>query len=157
MRGAPGRGYFFAVGTGKRSLFSRFALRVSEASGSPRAFAGACAVIVVWAAVGPVFHWSDSWQLVVNTGTTIVTFLMVFLLQSTQNRESRALHLKLDELIRSQTRARNIFADLEHATDEELAELEGEFRRIRARAEARVIAKDPQAAARAAEASSQGH
>jgi low affinity Fe/Cu permease len=140
------------VETGRRSLFSRFAVWVSEALGSPRAFAGACAVIVAWAAMGPAFHWSDSWQLVVNTGTTIVTFLMVFLVQATQNRESRALHLKLDELIRSQSKARNIFAGLEHATDDEIAELEGEFRKIRARAEARIIAKDPAAAARAAEA-----
>jgi low affinity Fe/Cu permease len=140
------------VGTGKRSLFSSFAVWVSEALGSPRAFAAACLVIVAWAALGPVFGWSDSWQLVVNTGTTIVTFLMVFLVQATQNRESRALHLKVDELIRSQKRARNIFADLEHATDEELAELEGEFRKIRARAEARVIAKAPDSAPRAADA-----
>jgi low affinity Fe/Cu permease len=99
-------------------------------------------VIVAWALLGPFFQWSDSWQLVVNTGTTIVTFLMVFLVQATQNRESRALHLKLDELIRSQARARNIFAALEDATDEELEELEAEFRKVRARAEARVLAKD---------------
>jgi low affinity Fe/Cu permease len=122
---------------------------VSEALGTPRAFAGACGVIVAWAALGPLFRWSDSWQLVVNTGTTIVTFLMVFLVQATQNRESRAVHLKLDELIRAQKRARNIFAALEDATDDELAELEGEFRKIRARAEARVLAKDPASAAAA--------
>ncbi len=131
---------------GRRSPFSRFALAVSEATGSPRAFALAVAIIATWALTGPLFGWSDSWQLVVNTGTTIVTFLMVFLVQATQNRESRALHLKLDELIRSQKRARNIFADLEHATDEELAELEGEFRKIRARAEARGIANDAEGA-----------
>jgi low affinity Fe/Cu permease len=129
---------------GKRSLFTRFAVGVSEAAGTPRAFGAALAVIVVWAITGPLFGWSDSWQLVVNTGTTIVTFLMVFLVQTTQNRESRALHLKLDELIRSQKRARNIFTALEDATDEELGELEGEFRKIRARAEARGIAKDAQ-------------
>ncbi|HEX9241049.1 MAG TPA: low affinity iron permease family protein [Anaeromyxobacter sp.] len=123
-------------------FFSRFALWVSDATGTPRAFIGALAIVVLWAASGPLFGWSDSWQLVVNTGTTIVTFLMVFLVQATQNRESRALHLKLDELIRSQKRARNIFADLEHATDEELAELEAEFRRIRVRAEARASAKE---------------
>jgi low affinity Fe/Cu permease len=114
---------------------------VSDATGSPRAFTAALMLIVVWGLTGPLFAWSDSWQLVVNTGTTIVTFLMVFLVQATQNRESRALHLKLDELIRSQKRARNIFASLEDATDEELAELEAEFRRIRARAEARASAK----------------
>jgi low affinity Fe/Cu permease len=127
---------------GRHTVFARFAQRVSDAAGTPRAFVGALAVIVGWAALGPVYGWSDSWQLVVNTGTTIVTFLMVFLVQATQNRESRALHLKLDELIRSQKRARNIFADLQHATDEELAELEAEFRKIRARAEARGLARD---------------
>lgn len=132
------------MANGRQSLFSRFALRVSEAVGTPRAFVAACAVIVLWAALGPLFHWSDSWQLVVNTGTTIVTFLMIFLVQATQNRESRALHLKLDELIRTQGKARNIFADLEHATDEELAELEAEFRKVRARAEARALAKGAQ-------------
>ena len=126
---------------GSRPAFARFALRVSQVAGTSRAFGLALGVIVVWAATGPLFRWSDSWQLVVNTGTTIVTFLMVFLVQSTQNRESRALHLKLDELIRSQARARNIFAALQDATDEELGELEAEFRRIRARAEARALAK----------------
>jgi low affinity Fe/Cu permease len=140
------------VGTGKRSPFARFALWVSETLGSPRAFAAACLVIVAWAALGPLFRFSDSWQLVVNTGTTIVTFLMIFLVQATQNRESRALHLKLDELIRSQTRARNIFASLEDATDEELGELEAEFRKIRARAAARGLAKADPSAANAADA-----
>jgi low affinity Fe/Cu permease len=126
---------------GRHSLFARFALRVSETAGTPHAFVAALAVIVLWAVTGPVFGWSDSWQLVVNTGTTIVTFLMVFLVQTTQNRESRALHLKLDELIRSQGKARNIFAALEDATDEELAEFEAEFRKIRARAGARARGK----------------
>ncbi len=120
-----------------KAVFSRFALWVSEAAGTPLAFGLAFLTIVVWAVTGPIFGFSDSWQLVINTGTTIVTFLMVFLIQATTNRESRALHLKVDELIRAQRHARNIFADLEHATDEELAELQGEFRRIRARAEAR--------------------
>ena len=138
-----------------RPPFSRFALWVSQVTGSSRAFGLALAIIVIWAITGPLFGWSDSWQLVVNTGTTIVTFLMVFLVQSTQNRESRALHLKLDELIRSQKRARNIFAALEDATDEELAELEAEFRKIRARAEARVLGKD--AADARAPQGAQGH
>jgi len=119
-----------------KAVFARFALWVSEATGTPRAFTLAFLTNVAWAVTGPVFGFSDSWQLVINTGTTIVTFLMVFLIQATQNRDTRALHLKLDELIRAQRRARNIFADLEHATDEELEALEGEFRRIRARAEA---------------------
>jgi low affinity Fe/Cu permease len=129
-----------------RPLFARFANRTSEAAGSPKAFVVAVVAIAAWAVLGPVFHWSDSWQLVVNTSTTIVTFLMVFLVQATQNRESRALHLKLDELIRVQKRARNIFADLEHATDEEIAQLEAEFRKIRARAEARGMTKGAQGA-----------
>jgi low affinity Fe/Cu permease len=118
-------------------VFRRFALWTSEALGTHRAFLAACLLVAVWAATGPMFHFSDSWQLVINTGTTVVTFLMVFLIQATQNRETRALHLKLDELIRVQTRARNLFANLEHASDEELEELEQEFRRLRARAEAR--------------------
>jgi low affinity Fe/Cu permease len=120
-----------------RGVFARFALWVSGATGTPMAFTIALLTIVAWAVTGPLFGFSDSWQLVINTGTTIVTFLMVFLIQATQNRDTRALHLKLDELIRAQRHARNIFADLEHATDEEIEQLEGEFRRIRARAEAR--------------------
>lgn len=117
--------------------FQRFAYGVSDVTGTPRAFLLALCTVLVWAVSGPLFGFSDSWQLVINTGTTVVTFLMVFLIQATQTRETRALHLKLDELVRSQRRARNIFADLEHATDEELAELEAEFRKVRARAVAR--------------------
>jgi low affinity Fe/Cu permease len=128
-----------------KALFGRFALWVSQAVGTSQAFVVALAVVLVWALTGPAFGFSDSWQLVINTGTTIVTFLMVFLIQATQNRESRALHLKVDELIRSQTKARNLFADLEHATDEELDALEAEFRKVRARAEARQVAKETRA------------
>ncbi len=120
--------------------FRRFAYRTSDLVGSPRAFLWALAIIAAWGATGPFFHYSDTWQLVINTGTSVVTFLMVFLIQATQNRDTRALHLKLDELIRSQRRARNIFADLEHANDDELAELESEFRKLRARAHARETA-----------------
>jgi low affinity Fe/Cu permease len=134
----PGRrAYVWRV----KEIFGRFALWVSQAVGTPQAFVVALAVVVVWAVTGPAFGFSDSWQLVINTGTTIVTFLMVFLIQATQNRESRALHLKVDELIRAQKKARNLFADLEHATDQELDALEAEFRKIRARAEARDAAK----------------
>jgi low affinity Fe/Cu permease len=128
-----------------KALFGRFALWISQAVGTPQAFVAALAVVLVWALTGPAFGFTDSWQLVINTGTTIVTFLMVFLIQATQNRESRALHLKVDELIRSQTKARNLFADLEHATDEELDQLEAEFRKVRARAEARQTAKEARA------------
>ncbi len=121
--------------------FHRFAWRVSERVGSPHAFRAAIGIVGAWAVTGPMFHYSDAWQLVINTGTTIVTFLMVFLIQATQNRDGRATQLKLDELIRSQKRARNVFADLEHATDEELAEFEREFVKIRARAAARQAAR----------------
>jgi low affinity Fe/Cu permease len=121
--------------------FDRFASAASAMAGTYTAFLVAFGVVAVWAITGPLFHFSDSWQLVINTGTTVVTFLMVFLIQATQNRESRALHLKVDELIRAQSRARNLFADLEHATDQELSELEAEFRKLRARAEARGAAK----------------
>lgn len=120
-----------------KESFNRFAALVAAAVGTYRAFMLAMLIVVVWAASGPVFHYSDSWQLIINTGTTVVTFIMVFVIQATQNRETRAIHLKLDELIRSQRKARNIFADLEHATDSELEELEAEFRKIRARAGAR--------------------
>ncbi|MGZ3444354.1 MAG: low affinity iron permease family protein, partial [Myxococcaceae bacterium] len=100
--------------------FRRFANAASRGLGTPLAFALAVLVVVTWAVTGPLFHYSDSWQLVINTGTTVVTFLMVFLIQSTQNREATALHLKLDELIRSTREARNTFAALENAPDEEL-------------------------------------
>jgi low affinity Fe/Cu permease len=111
--------------------FHRFAFGISERMGRPVTFFLALGVVLVWAVTGPLFHFSDTWQLVINTGTTVVTFLMVFLIQATQNRDARALHLKLDELIRSQRRARNVFADLEHASDEELAAFEREFQRLR--------------------------
>jgi low affinity Fe/Cu permease len=88
----------------------------------------------VWAFTGPLFHYSDTWQLVINTGTTIVTFLMVFLIQNTQNRDARVVHLKLDELIRAVGGARNSLVDMEHLSDEELGRLQAEFETLRARA-----------------------
>ena len=108
-------------------VFRRIANRTSHGVGSPWAFVAAAIVIVVWGITGPVFHYSDTWQLVINTGTTIVTFLMVFLIQNTQNRDSHALHLKLDELIRSNSAARNRLMGLENLTDGELEELQNEF------------------------------
>ncbi len=114
-----------------RNLFRRIAHRTSEFVGSPWAFMVACLVIVVWATTGPIFGYSDTWQLVINTGTTIVTFLMVFLIQNTQNRDSLAIHLKLDELIRAVSHARNALIDLEELTDEELEALHEEFRQAR--------------------------
>ena len=104
-------------------------------AGTPIAFMISFGIIVGWAILGPVFHFSDSWQLVINTSTTIVTFLMVFLIQNTQNRDAKAMHLKLDELIRALKRARNEMVDLEELSDEELNKLEDQFRRVRKRAE----------------------
>ena len=111
--------------------FRKFAAVVSQNVGSPWAFVLAIATIVAWLITGPIYHFSDTWQLVINTGTTIVTFLIVFLIQNTQNRDAMAIHLKLDELIRAQRSARNTFADLENATPEELKELQEEFRKLR--------------------------
>jgi low affinity Fe/Cu permease len=115
--------------------FRIFARRCSSILGSPWAFAGALFIIAVWAITGPTFHFSDTWQLIINTGTTIVTFLMVFLIQNTQNRDAKAMHLKLDEVIRALKRARNEMVDLEDLSDEELNKLEDQFRRLRTKAE----------------------
>src|SRR3984893_780549 len=112
-------------------VFRVFARRSSVILGSPWAFAAAILIIAVWATTGPVFHFSDTWQLIINTGTTIVTFLMVFLIQNTQNRDAKAMHLKLDEIIRALKRARNELVDLEELSDEELGRLEGQFKRCR--------------------------
>lgn len=101
--------------------------------GTAWAFCIAVLIIVVWIVTGPKFHYSDTWQLIINTGTTIVTFLMVFLIQNTQNRDAKAIHLKLDELIRALKGARNRLVDLEKLSDEDLAKLEGEFQRLRAK------------------------
>jgi low affinity Fe/Cu permease len=118
-----------------REFFRKFAHRTSEIVGSPWSFLIAVSIIVVWALTGPLFHFSDTWQLVINTSTTIVTFLMVFLIQNTQNRDAKALHLKLDELIRAIKEARNTLVDLEDLSDEELAKLETEFREFRERSD----------------------
>jgi low affinity Fe/Cu permease len=116
-----------------RERFRHFAATTATAVGSPWAFVLAVVVIIAWAVTGPIFGFSDTWQLVINTGTTIITFLMVFLIQNTQNRDARAIHLKLDELIRGLKGPRNKLVDLEDCTDEEIAQLEEEFRRFRAR------------------------
>jgi low affinity Fe/Cu permease len=112
-------------------LFHKFAVKVSKLAGSPWMFAGALALIALWTLTGPVFHFSDTWQLVINTGTTIITFLMVFLIQNTQSRESAAIQLKLDELLRAVTKARTSLVDLEDLSEEELEQLHEEFRRLR--------------------------
>jgi low affinity Fe/Cu permease len=110
--------------------FQVFAAQTARCLGSPWSFVIAVLAVIVWIVTGPLFHFSNAWQLVINTATTIVTFLMVFLIQSTQNRDAKAIHLKLDELIRSST-ARDIFADLENATEAELETFEQEFRKLR--------------------------
>jgi low affinity Fe/Cu permease len=111
--------------------FSHYARVVADALGTPWAFFTACAFVIAWAAAGPLFGFSDAWQLVINTGTTIATFLIVFLIQNTQNRDAKALHLKLDELIRTLRGARNDLIDLEDCTDEELERLQHEFTKLR--------------------------
>jgi low affinity Fe/Cu permease len=110
--------------------FRAFACKASMRLGSHWAFLIAVVIVTLWLVTGPLFHFSDAWQLVINTGTTIVTFLMVFLIQATQNRDATAVHLKLDELIRS-SKARNIFADLENATEAEITAFKNEFRKLR--------------------------
>jgi len=115
--------------------FRIFARRSSMVLGSAWAFASAILIIVVWGLTGPTFHYSDTWQLIINTGTTIVTFLMVFLIQNTQNRDAKAAHLKLDEIIRALKGARNELVDLEKLSDEDLTSLEKQFERVRKQAE----------------------
>jgi low affinity Fe/Cu permease len=120
---------------GSRERFRRLACAAAECVGTYWAFVTALALIAIWAVTGPIFHFSDTWQLVINTATTIVTFLMVFLIQNTQNRDAKAIHLKLDELIRSTSKARNTLVNLENLTDEELAHLQSEFAQLQKRAQ----------------------
>ena len=112
------------------SFFERIATRVAMAAGQPSAFMLAMVVIITWAITGPVFGWSDTWQLVINTGTTIVTFLMVFLIQNAQNRDASAIQAKLDELIRAGGKARNEFIGIEHLSEMELVSLRTALERI---------------------------
>lgn len=111
-------------------LFHKFAHGVSNIVGTSWVFIIAVTIVVVWAATGPMFDYSDTWQLVINTGTTIITFLMVFLIQNTQNRDAKAIHLKLDELIRGVKGARTELVDLEELSDKELEKLQEEFQRL---------------------------
>ena len=112
-----------------------FARRASEVLGSAWVFVLAISVIAIWATTGPFFDYSDTWQLLINTGTTIVTFLMVFIIQNTQNRDSKAVHLKLDELIRSIDNARNQLVNIDRLSDDDLRKLEGQFQRISKKAD----------------------
>ena len=131
--GKPPKGEPHQQPGGLSRLFGDVANKTSQAAGRASTFMLAAGVVVVWAIMGPLFQYSDTWQLVINTGTTIVTFLMVFLIQNSQNRDSAAIQVKLDELIRVST-ARNSFVGIEHLTDEELEEIRGKCER-RAEAE----------------------
>jgi low affinity Fe/Cu permease len=119
-------------GQGTNELFGRFSTAASLCLGSKWAFLIAGGVIAIWAVTGPVFHYSDTWQLILNTGTTIVTFLMVFLIQNTQNRDARAINLKLDELIRAIGGARNQMINIENLTDVELDLLKAQYEKLKA-------------------------
>lgn len=110
-------------------IFTAIASRVSAAAGQPLAFIVAVAVIVIWAVTGPLFDYSDTWQLVINTSTTIITFLMVFVIQNSQNRDAAALQAKLDELIRATAEARNEFIGIEHLTDVQLEKIRAALER----------------------------
>lgn len=114
-----------------KDVFRRIAQRTSIIVGHANSFLAAVMLILVWLVTGPLFHFSDTWQLVINTTTTIVTFLMVFLIQNTQNRDSHAVHLKLDELIRANEQARNKLLALEDLSDEDMRKLQVEFERLR--------------------------
>ena len=116
--------------TKSKSWFTRLTKSTSHASGRPQTFMMALGVVVIWAATGPLFQFSDTWQLVINTGTTIVTFLMVFLIQSTQNRDSEAIQVKLDELIRLSKGGHNTLLDLEELEEDELDRIRAEYARI---------------------------
>jgi low affinity Fe/Cu permease len=113
-----------------KERFRHISVKISSWAGSASTFALALLIIITWAITGPLFDFSDTWQLVINTGTTIVTFLMVFLIQNTQNRDTNAIQLKLDELIKSSHTARNSFVGLEDLTDNELLELDQEFKKM---------------------------
>ena len=116
------------------TYFGRFAKRTARAAGHPRSFAIALATILTWAALGPTYHFSDTWQLVINTSTTIVTFLMVFLIQNTQNRDSEAIHLKLDELIRCMEGAHNALLDVEELNERDFAQIRIRYAELARRA-----------------------
>ena len=117
-----------------KNMFRKFAQSSAQAVGSSWAFLLSLIIIIAWAVTGPMFHYSDTWQLVINTGTTIITFLMVFLIQNTQNRDAKAIHLKLDELIKGVAGARTRLVNLQELSDDELAQLQEEFERLHRKA-----------------------
>jgi low affinity Fe/Cu permease len=116
-----------------RERFRYYANRIADGVGSPGTFGAALFIVLAWAVTGPMFHYSDTWQLVINTATSVVTFLMVFLIQNTQNRDASAMQIKLNELIRAVSTARNTMVDLENCTEEEIAAMREEFANIRSR------------------------
>jgi low affinity Fe/Cu permease len=124
-----------------REIFRKFARDTAMAMGSSTAFLMAVIVVLLWAVTGPAFGYSDTWQLVINTGTTIITFLMVFLIQATQNRDSAAIHLKLDELLRAVAKARTGLVGLENLPEEDIKELQGEFDALQEKYAARLKAR----------------
>ncbi len=126
----------------RQSFFARIADDAAHVTGSPRGFVIAVGIVGVWALSGPAFGFSDTWQLVINTGTTVVTFLMVFLLQATQNRDSAAIHLKLDELVRATREASNELLDMEMLTPEALEEIRADYEGLAAAARAALTAGD---------------
>jgi low affinity Fe/Cu permease len=125
------------TGDGSEKGFHVFATHAANWVGTKWAFLIAMLIIVLWLGSGPLFHYSDTWQLIINTGTTVVTFLVVFLIQNTQNRDARAIHLKLDEIIKSIDQAHNEMIDIEHLSDEELQKLSEKFQKLREECESR--------------------
>ncbi len=123
------------------SFFTRFSKRISRAVGHPAAFAAALAIVAIWGIMGPLVGWSDTWQLVINTGTTIVTFLMVFLIQNTQNRDTAAMQVKLDELIRSMEGAHNALLDLEELDEKELEQIRRQYETLALKAREELTAR----------------
>lgn len=114
-----------------KKIFRKFSTRMSQIMGSPYAFVVAIIVVLIWWFAGPAFDYSDTWQLLINTGTTIFTFLMVILIQNTQNRDTKAIQIKLDELVRAEKGARNLLVNVEDVDDVELDTLQGEFKELR--------------------------
>lgn len=125
-----------------KEMFRKASAKVANAMGSASAFLIACLIVLVWGLTGPIFDYSDTWQLYINTGTTVATFLMVFLIQNTQNRDSKAQQLKLDELIHSSKSARNTFVELENLSDEELALLDQEFHELHEKLHGAAVVKN---------------
>jgi low affinity Fe/Cu permease len=140
--GFPANDLGGGYGNGRQGAFRRLATKTAEVCGKPITFAAAVLVVLIWAACGPFFHYSDTWQLVINTGTTIVTFLMVFLIQATQNRDTAAIQLKLDELILATREARDRVAAAEDLSDEEIESLKRQIKRRKVADEADEGAED---------------